>query len=84
MSDFINTPDIIPADASNRLMLLLIGKPFTGKTWSAATFPKPLFLDFDHKGKPGTMTVPFWDAVFCNKYAPVNNPNAAANKHLQT
>lgn len=67
-------------DEHNRCFLVIVGKPFTGKTWAAATFPKPLFLDFDHKGKPGTMAVPFWNPAFVNRICPPPNVNSPPNK----
>lgn len=70
---------IIPSDADKRIMLLLIGKPFAGKSTAAATFPKPLFLDFDHKAPRGFDTIPFWDGRFCDKFcknpSPAHGPN---------
>lgn len=78
-TNLADIPGIVPADETNRIMLLLVGKPFTGKTWAAATFPNPIFLDFDHKAKSGTLTFPFWQGEFCDKYARRTNPNYPPN-----
>lgn len=48
--------------------IALIGAANSGKTWAAATFPNPLFVDFDKK-LPRHLTtpvssLPFWDEVF--------------------
>lgn len=54
------------------LLINIVGKPKTGKTVSACTFPKPLFLiDFDkgfesvrHTKKPdGTLLIPDWKDI---------------------
>lgn len=53
-------------------MILIVGVPFTGKTVSAATFPKPmLFLDYDSgfesvkhtKDISGNLVVPDWKEI---------------------
>lgn len=73
-------PGLITSDGGRRNMLLLLGAPFTGKSTAAATFPNAIFLDFDHKAPPGTNIIPFWDAKFCDTYAPRTNPNNPPNK----
>lgn len=82
MSDQLppSVPGAISASSMNRLMLLLIGAPFTGKTYAAATFPNAVFLDFDHKARPGTTIVPFWNPAFVNRIIPPINQNAPPNK----
>jgi len=83
-------PGSIPSDGSRRMQILIVGRPFTGKTTAALTCPYPVVLDLDHKC-PATIpviadgkltwsstpvqTVPFWDAQFCDKYARRVNPN---------
>lgn len=81
MSDlFANIPGVKQSDADKRIMLLLIGKPFAGKTTAAATFPNPLFLDFDHKLPANVMSVPFWEDATARKFGgPRNSPNLPAN-----
>lgn len=73
-------PGSIPSDGGNRGMILIVGRPFTGKSTAAATFPNPVFLDFDHKAPVNTTTVPFWNAEFCDKLAPRKNPNHTPNR----
>jgi len=72
-------PGSTPSDGGNRNTILLVGAPFTGKSTAAATFPNPVFLDFDHKAPAGTTTIPFWDAQFVDKLAPRKNPNHRPN-----
>jgi len=54
------------------VLIQIVGAPFTGKTVSAATFPKPmLFIDLDGgfhsvkftKGKDGKLVVPDYDQI---------------------
>jgi len=76
----MNIPGSTPSDGGSRNMILLVGAPFTGKSTAAATFPNPVFLDFDHKAPVNTTTVPFWNAEFCDKLAPRKNPNHTPNR----
>lgn len=68
------------SDADQRFMLLLLGRPFSGKSTAAATFPNPLFIDFDHKAPAGANTLPFWDDDFCDKFKPRANKNLPPNR----
>ena len=76
----MNIPGSMPSDGGSRSMILLVGAPFTGKSTAAATFPNPVFLDFDHKAPVNATTVPFWNAEFCDKLAPRKNPNHTPNR----
>lgn len=73
-------PGSIPSDGGKRNMILIVGRPFSGKSTAAATFPNAVFLDFDHKAPLNTTTVPFWNAEFCDKLAPRKNPNHIPNR----
>lgn len=65
MSTEIYTPPLTRLVPMHRkIMLGLIGEPFTGKTTSASTFPNPIFADFDGKCPPGANHIPFYDANF--------------------
>jgi hypothetical protein len=46
-----------------------IGKPGSGKTTAALTFPNPLVLDKDNKCPPGIDHVPFYDPAVERKWA---------------
>lgn len=90
----MNIPGAQPSDGGGkRLMILLVGRAFCGKSTAAATFPKPVFFDFDHKCPTADQLsaihnrpfdpipmVPFWDAEFCDKLAPRKNPNHVPNR----
>lgn len=78
MADYKFSP--VKSDGGQRCMLLLVGEPFTGKSTSAATFPDPLFFDFDHKAPKGVDTLPFWNAAFCDKFKARGNKNQQPNK----
>jgi len=73
-------PGAVQSDGGNRNMILIVGAPFSGKSTAAATFPNPVFLDFDHKAPAGSTTIPFWSAEFCDKLAPRKNPNHTPNR----
>jgi len=73
-------PTPTKSDGGKRLMVLLIGPPFSGKSTAAATFPNAIFLDFDHKAPKDAVTYPFWDGDFCDKYAKRLNPNHPPNQ----
>jgi len=93
---YAGIPGLTPTDGGKRCMLLIVGEPFSGKTTAAATFPNPLFLDFDHKVPPDLPpelkqslkhtvttpfpTIPFWDDDLCDKFAPRSNRNVPGNK----
>ena len=76
----MNIPGSTLSDGGSRNMILIVGAPFTGKSTAAATFPNPVFLDFDHKAPVNTTTVPFWNAEFCDRLAPRKNPNHTPNR----
>lgn len=73
----------------------LMGYPFTGKTWSALTFPNPVVLNLDnklgaHSNREDVIVLPFSDGAFCDQYSkrvsashPPNVRNAV-KKWLQT
>lgn len=81
MTDIYSTiPGAEKAEIGSRVMLLLVGRPFSGKTWAASTFPNPVFFDFDHKAKPGTMTLPFWKREFVNRIVQPASPSDPPNQ----
>ena len=59
------------------------GRPKTGKTWSALTFPNPFILDIDnniphnHPGFSTVKTAPFWN----DEWIKTNIPRASGIKH---
>ena len=73
----------------------LMGYPFTGKTWSALTFPNPVVLNLDnklgaHSNREDVIVLPFSDGAFCDMYSKrisaAHPPNVrnALKKWLQT
>lgn len=65
--------DTVPWDR----FVLLCGEAFTGKSRAAASFPNPLFLNFDDKAPVGVPIIPFHSAAFCDtlvRRANVANP----------
>ena len=82
----------IPSTASTikhdpLIRLGLQGDPGTGKTTAAATFPNPIFLDFDNQltslaERKDILRVPFYDKNFVKdvlKVNPVNGVNDSRN-----
>jgi hypothetical protein len=88
---FTDIPGASPPDADKRVMLLLIGKPFAGKSTAATTFPNPLFLDLDHKvpslkpiegyhtRPPNHKAVEFWRDEFSRSIAGPQDKRYPAN-----
>ncbi len=74
MSDIYQPPNTITLDKQSeelQIRLLLQAPPFSGKTFSAMSFPNPIVLDFDqklgaHSGRPDIIQVPFYDGAFCD------------------
>lgn len=73
MSNNIYKPTLAVTAASQvtpQIRLLLIGKPASGKSWAAATFPNPLFADFDNSCtslkqlKDDILILPFYSTEF--------------------
>lgn len=59
---------------------LIVGRPATGKSFAANTFPNPVFLDFDHKAPAGAKTFDFWNPIFCDSIVRRVNPNHLPNR----
>lgn len=76
----MSAPQPTISDGGIKGRYLLVGRPATGKSYSANTFPNPVFLDFDHKAPAGAKTFDFWSAEFCDKYARRANPNHLPNR----
>ncbi len=47
-------------------IIAIVGRPGTGKTHGALTFPNIQVADFDTKLPRGTSSLPFWNNDFCN------------------
>jgi hypothetical protein len=83
----------IPTDSivtsTFRKLVALVGAPGSGKTTAAATFPNPIFYDFDNKLPLGVTSIPLWNPEFCDKLAKRNSPQSPPNqrdafrKHLR-
>lgn len=57
-----------------KMMIAAIGRPGSGKTTGAATFPNPIFADFDNKLPANYNSIPFWNAAFCDaQFGPNQN-----------
>jgi len=75
----------LPPNTKPQTRILLQGAPSAGKTHLAATFPNPIFLDFDNKmsahvGK-NIVRVPFYDTDFvANKLKCSNGPKRQPNR----
>jgi hypothetical protein len=72
-------------EANPQIRLLLVGPPKWGKTYSAATFPNPIFLDFDNGlTNPGLRNkniahIPFYDAAFIKEHLKEPDMSRKAN-----
>jgi len=60
--------------------ILLAGEAFSGKSTACASFPDPIFLDFDNKAPKGVKTIPFHSAAFCDTLVKRANPTLPPNK----
>lgn len=59
---------------------VLAGNAFAGKSTAAASFPDPLFLNFDNKlPKPGLDEIPFWNDKFVDSIVTRANHMNPAN-----
>lgn len=74
---------IVPGSISSTrptMRIAIVGAPGSGKTTSCKTFPNRLWLDFDHKLPVDEISVPFWNAEFCDSLAGRTNYNAPPNQ----
>ena len=78
-----NTQSLKDNNISAQSRIALMGYPFTGKTWSALTWPNPIVCNFDNKfgahlGRD-ILIVPFHDPAFVDSLAkrqvPAHPPN---------
>lgn len=74
------TPTPTVSDGGLKGRYLIVGRPATGKSFAANTFPNPVFLDFDHKAPLGAKTFDFWNPEFCDAIFKRANPNHLPNR----
>jgi hypothetical protein len=75
-------PIIASAEDSGKLefiRLLLLGFPGTGKTVTAASFPKPVFINLDDKLPKGVASLPFCNPAWVKKTFPNCNHSLQVN-----
>jgi len=81
--------ETITADESPQIRLLLVGPPKSGKTWSAATFPNPIFADFDNGltsrelREKGIRSLPFYDTDWITNHFPKRVQKSALGTKVQ-
>jgi len=72
--------EAIQTEPRAKEIIALLGAPASGKTTACLTFPNRIWLDFDHKLPAGEVSIPFWDATFCDKIARRFSDKCPANQ----
>ena len=68
------------SEKSPKLFVQLYGKPVTGKTTGALTFPNPLVVNFDNNLPAGVKQIPMYDDAFVDGIVKRSNPRYPANR----